>query len=404
MKKNWILISISFICYAAIILASCFCLVIPGLNKIKEANNIKDLTYEEKTQLIDEVNQKYITLEKETVEKYNPSINEVNKKYDALEQSTKEKYDELEKTIKEEYDKKENEIKKSISNLNVLKNKEFFANGLSKKYYELSDQISSLNDKKADLFMEEHDKLNDNDIKENKELSTIEKNRKSELKTIDDNKKAELNGLNSQKDIEIKKINNQSNNRSLIKSEGIFKIIVAFVIVLIPVLYVILVFNRLTHLSNAVSEKWSQIAVLLKQRTDLIPNIVETIKGFSNHEKATLTKVTKARNQALKATTKEEEIIANKNLTSVINRLFILQEEYPELKANTNFMDLQYTLRNLENDISISRQEYNKAVLKYQNKLEMFPSNIIASLFNFKEELFFDADEKDLENPTINFE
>ena len=159
----------------------------------------------------------------------------------------------------------------------------------------------------------------------------------------------------------------------------------------------------MTHLSNLVKEKWSQVDIFLKQRTDLIPNIVESVKGFTGHEKSTLTNITKARNQVIKATTKEEEIEANKNLSNAINKLLFLQEDYPELKANTNFMNLQENLKEIENNISYARQIYNKAVLKYKNKLEMFPSNIIADIFNFKPELFFTIDSDDRENPNINF-
>ena len=227
--------------------------------------------------------------------------------------------------------------------------------------------------------------------------------KEAEIETIKSNQSSELDRLRKNKDNEIYNINNQNINKSYIKTKGILSILIGSIIILIPIIYIILIFNKLTHLSNLVKEKWSQVDIFLKQRTDLIPNIVESVKGFTGHEKSTLTNITKARNQVIKATTKEEEIEANKNLSNAINKLLFLQEDYPELKANTNFMNLQENLKEIENNISYARQIYNKAVLKYKNKLEMFPSNIIADIFNFKPELFFTIDSDDRENPNINF-
>lgn len=381
MKKNWLLITICTIIYVALIAIIGWLIITPGVKKLKNANNIKELTYEEKTQLIDEINQKYINLEKETTNKYEPTINQI-----------KEKYEKLEKDITEKYDKQEKKLNNEINDINVAENKEFFANGLSKKYYELRDKWSELQKQKSNLSSKEREEIRNN-----------EANEKAELSTIENNKRADLARLNEQKENELEAINNQNTNKDSIRNEGIFKIGIGIAIILIPLLYIISIFNKLTHLSNSVEEKWSQVDVLLKQRADLIPNIVEAIKGASTHEKSTLTNVTKARNQVIKATTKEEEIEANKNLSTVINRLFILQEDYPELKTNVNFMSLQHDLKELENNISYSRQIYNKEVLKYRNKLEMFPSNIVANIFSFQPEPFFEIDEGDKENPNISF-
>ena len=382
MKKNWLLIIMSSIVYLAIIILSIYYVIVPGVNKLKEANGIKNLTYEEKTKLIDEINQKYILLEQDLNNKYAPSIKEINDKYSDLEQQ-----------IKDKYDDKEQEINDKISDKEVERNKEFFKNGLSKKYYNLSDEISALRTEKWEM-----------DSQEQKEIKNNAVLKEAEIKTIKANQTSELNRLNESKNNEISSINNQNTNKTSIKNKGILRILIGCIIILIPILYIILIFNRLTHLSNLVKEKWSQVDVLLKQRADLIPNIVEAVKGFSGHEKSTLTNVTKARNQVIKATTKEEEIDANKNLSNVINELLLLEEDYPELKANTNFMDLQANLKELEDNISYARQIYNKAVLKYKNKLEMFPSNVIADIFNFKPELFFTIDSDEKENPNISFD
>ena len=381
MKKNWMLIITSSIIYLVIIILSIYYAIIPGINKLKEVNTIKDLTYEEKTKLIDEINQKYVLLEQDVNNKYTPSIKEINDKYSNLEQQ-----------IKDKYDQKEQEINNKISDKEVARNNEFFKNGLSKKYYNLSDEISALRNEKWEIESQERKEIDNNDdLKE------------AEIKTIKSNQSSELDRLRKNKDNEIYNINNQNINKSYIKTKGILSILIGSIIILIPIIYIILIFNKLTHLSNLVKEKWSQVDIFLKQRTDLIPNIVESVKGFTEHEKSTLTNITKARNQVIKATTKEEEIEANKNLSNAINKLLFLQEDYPELKANTNFMNLQENLKEIENNISYARQIYNKAVLKYKNKLEMFPSNIIADIFNFKPELFFTIDSDDRENPNINF-
>lgn len=179
--------------------------------------------------------------------------------------------------------------------------------------------------------------------------------------------------------------------------------IVLIVIAVLLVMWVIGTYNSLVQLRNAVKDQWSQIDVHLKRRADLIPNVVETVKGYAGHEKDTLEAVINARNKAVSASTKGEEIQANGELTGALSRLFALTEAYPDLKANTNFIELQKTLGETEDKISFARQFYNDSVLKYKNKIEMFPTNIIANVFNFKPELFFEASEADKEVPKVQF-
>ena len=178
---------------------------------------------------------------------------------------------------------------------------------------------------------------------------------------------------------------------------------ILLVVVVLLVLYFITAYNGLVNLRNMVKDQWAQVDVLLKRRAELIPNLVETVKGYAAHEKDTLEAVINARNKAVSATTSEEEMKANGELTGALNRLFALAESYPELKANTNFIDLQNNLKEAEDKISYARQFYNDAVLKYKNKLEMFPSNIVASMFGFKPEAFFEVSEKDKEVPQVKF-
>lgn len=179
--------------------------------------------------------------------------------------------------------------------------------------------------------------------------------------------------------------------------------IIIGVIVVLLLLYIMGTYNTLVSLKNRVKDQWAQIDVLLKRRADLIPNLVETVKGYAGHEKSTLEDVINARNKAVAATTPSDEIQANGELTQALGRLFALTEAYPDLKANTNFMDLQANLKETEDKIGFSRQFYNDSVLKYRNKLEMFPSNIIASMFGFKPEAFFEANTQEREVPKVQF-
>ena len=179
-------------------------------------------------------------------------------------------------------------------------------------------------------------------------------------------------------------------------------IIIAVILVLL-VFYVIGVYNGLVNLRNMVKDQWAQIEVLLKRRADLIPNIVETVKGYASHEKETLDAVISARNKAVSASNPSDEMAAQGELTQALGRLFALTEAYPELKANVNFMNLQEELKNTEDKISFARQFYNDSVLNYKNKLEMFPTNIVGNLFGFKPEAFFEASEADKEVPKVQF-
>ena len=175
------------------------------------------------------------------------------------------------------------------------------------------------------------------------------------------------------------------------------------IILLLIVFFIMGTYNGLVKLRNMVKDQWSQIDVLLKRRADLIPNLVETVKGYAKHESGTLEAVIAARNKAVSATTPSDEMKANGELTQALSRLFALTEAYPDLKANTNFTDLQNNLKETEDKISYARQFYNDAVLSYKNKLEMFPSNIVASMFNFKPEQFFEATEAEKEVPQVKF-
>ncbi len=179
--------------------------------------------------------------------------------------------------------------------------------------------------------------------------------------------------------------------------------IVIVVIVVLILIWAIATYNSLIDFRNRVRDAWSQIDVQLKRRFDLIPNLVETVKGYAKHESETLEEVIQARNHYMTANLPEDQLKADGELTNAINKLFALAENYPDLKANQNFQELQRELQQTEDKIAIARQFYNDIVMQYNNKIEMVPSNIIAGLFKFKQEKFFEANEKEKENVKVQF-
>lgn len=171
-------------------------------------------------------------------------------------------------------------------------------------------------------------------------------------------------------------------------------LIIILVVVAALVLYVIGMYNALVRLRNRVKNAWSQIDVQLKRRHDLIPNLVETAKGYMKHERETLENITKARSRAMGAGSVGEKSAAEGELSGALSRFLLVVENYPDLKANQNFLALQEELTSTENKIAFARQGYNDQVLFFNNKIEMFPSNIIAQTFNFKQEEFFEIEDK----------
>ena len=181
-------------------------------------------------------------------------------------------------------------------------------------------------------------------------------------------------------------------------------LIVLIVIIAFVALFAISIYNSLVKLRNQVKNAWSQIDVQLKRRHDLIPNLIETVKGYMTHERDTLENITKARSQAVAAEGVGDKAKAEGELTSALGKFNLVVENYPDLKANQNFLSLQEELTSTENKISFSRQNYNDQVLFYNNKIQMVPSNIVAGMFQFKEEEFFEIeDEKEKEVPKVSF-
>jgi LemA protein len=171
-------------------------------------------------------------------------------------------------------------------------------------------------------------------------------------------------------------------------------IIIAVVVVVLLVLYVMLTYNRLVRTRNRIDNAYSQIDVQLKRRYDLIPNLVETVKGYAAHEKSTFEAVTAARSNAMGAQSASpaEQAQAENALTGTLRTLFAVAEQYPDLKANQNFLNLQEELTSTEDRIAYARQFYNDSVLGYNNSIQSFPGNMLAGAFNFTAREYFEGD------------
>lgn len=183
-------------------------------------------------------------------------------------------------------------------------------------------------------------------------------------------------------------------------------IIIAVVVIVLIVLWAISAYNGLVTLRNRVKNGWAQIDVQLKQRADLIPNLVETVKGYASHESEVFTQVTQARAgvvQAAQSGDVAQRIQAENQLSRALVNLQATAEAYPELKANENFMDLQSQLKSLEEKIAYARQFYNDVVQKYNTRIEVVPTNIIAGLFHFEQATYFQVDEADRQTSQVKF-
>jgi LemA protein len=186
-----------------------------------------------------------------------------------------------------------------------------------------------------------------------------------------------------------------------------FIVLIIVIVVAIPVLlilFIIGIYNALIRLRNQVNNAWSQIDVQLKRRHDLIPNLVETAKGYMKHERGTFEAITEARSRAMGAKSVSEAAKAEGALGEALSKFLLVVENYPDLKANQNFLALQEELTSTENRISFARQSYNDQVLFFNNKIQMFPSNIVASMFNFSKRDFFELQvAAEREAPKVSF-
>lgn len=181
-------------------------------------------------------------------------------------------------------------------------------------------------------------------------------------------------------------------------------VIIAVILVVAAAVWIIFIFNTLVTLRNRVKNSWAQVEVQLKVRFDLLPNLIETVKGYTAHEKAVIEKVVNARNQVLKATEVEGRSKAESELAGTMKSLFALSEAYPDLKANQNFLQLQEKLTEAEQKIAYARQFYNDTVMKYNTQIEILPNSLFASAMGFKAMNLFElASEEEQKNITVKF-
>lgn len=180
-------------------------------------------------------------------------------------------------------------------------------------------------------------------------------------------------------------------------------LIITIVVVVLILFWAIATYNKLIQLRNKVKDQLAQIDTVLKRRFDLIPNLVETVKGYAKHEKSTLEEVIKARSDYVTADSVDSQMSADGELTKAISKLFALSEAYPELKADTQFLNLQQELTETEDKIQYARQFFNDMVLAYNNAIQVFPSIIIAKIFGFKEEDYIKATEEEQKNVKVSF-
>lgn len=186
-------------------------------------------------------------------------------------------------------------------------------------------------------------------------------------------------------------------------STGILLLILLGVLLVIVVIWLITAYNHLTKSKIRIDNSWSQVNVQLKMRADLVPNLVNTVKGYATHEQATLTGVMEARNRFMAAPTQEAAMQSSGELAGLMGRLFAVAEQYPDLKADSSFLSLQNQLSDLEKKIALSRQFYNDAVMLYNRKVMLFPSSIAASLFGFPQRPYFEVSDVERQAPQVKF-
>ncbi len=174
-------------------------------------------------------------------------------------------------------------------------------------------------------------------------------------------------------------------------------------IAVVIALFIAIVYNSLIRLRNQVDNSWAQIDVQLKRRYDLIPNLIETVKGYMKHEKQVLENITKARSAIMKAETVSEKADANNMLSGTLKSLFAVSENYPKLRANENFMQHQEEITGTENKISYARQHYNDMVMQFNTKIQTFPNNTIAGILNFEKKDLFKAPKEEKKNVKVKF-
>ncbi len=195
----------------------------------------------------------------------------------------------------------------------------------------------------------------------------------------------------------------QENSLSGVAGALLWPLIIIVALIVLVGIWLAAAYNRLTKARIRIDNSWSQISVQLKMRADLVPNLVNTVKGYATHEQQTLTQVMDARSRFMAAQTPEAAMQSGNEIAGLMGRLFAVAEQYPDLKASSNFLQLQSQLAEIEHKIALSRQFYNDAVMLYNRQVMVFPSNIAAGLFGFKQRPYFEINAVEAQNPTVQF-
>jgi LemA protein len=378
-----------FIILGSLLFLDGFYLIKPGINKYNEANKIVLLSDEELTSKREEIITKYSSLENDLNTKYVNLYKQLDDKYIGLNNDLEKEYSDKEVAINKKYDDMKAEIEAKY-------HKKMGEDGWYEEQVQMMNEESALSTPKTNEIMA---LISEKHVKEN----SLGSQKLDEKSALDDQKTNEEQLLNNKKNNELKNI---TSNKSLKKELKIAAYIYLFTGILLIVILIILnikMFNKLIRLKNDVKKSWSSVEVLLKQRYDMIPNIVSVVKQYSKHEKTTLENIVKLRDSISQNDSKSNVIKANYKLNQDIQKILLLKEAYPELKSNDNFMKLQDELLDVENNIAEARLNYNNSVLKYQNVRLSIPTNLWAVIFNFNEEPYFGIKDTEKENVKVTF-
>ena len=349
-----------------LIVSTCFFIIKPGYNIINDSTKMKVLSTEEVQNEKDKINNKYISLSDKLDAKYINLGNEISNKYIQKKQELEEKYSKLENEINAKYTKK------------------------------MSD----------DGWYEEQQQKN-SDIKKNvtdpkyAEESKLVFNEFDEKNNLDDKKDKEKNNLMIKKNSELSNISTESSKKTLKLIKGIVICFIGFFIIMGLLSKTVSIFNKLISSKNKVGESWAQVEVQLKKRYDLIPNIVEVVKGYTKHENKTLTSVVEMRNKANDTNDINKEIELNTDINNSLQKIVALQEDYPDLKADKSYLSLQNDLNEIEDEIATARSIYNNSVLNYKNIKETFPNNLFTNIFNFNDASYFEINDENKKNVKV---
>lgn len=409
MKTNKSYLIINILIFLLIGSLSYIFIINKGIDYLHKSDSIKTLSDEDIEREIESINTKYIEDLKSIDEEYLP-------KFETIEDTYKAKYEELDKKYNKdlkEYNSKYNKIEKDIKakyekKINALDSK-YDVPMLNDNWYDL--QVKKMKEQ-SKLREAMYDEIEEKTSSKSSDYSRIVSNKNKDERLIDSEKKNEIDNLNKQienkkssleelKEIDINNIKNTNSDKGSYTFKGLLLIILGLVIILLYPLYVVSSFNRLVKRENSVKEALSNIEVLLKRRFDLIPNFVETVEGYTKHEKSTLKEVIELRNGFNKAKNLDEEMKLNKDLSNNIQKIFAVVEKYPDLKADKNFIKLQDELLSTENGIAHARANYNRMVLKYQNYYESFPTILISKMFGFDNVEFFEIKSNEKENVKV---